>query len=163
GARAALGHRADAQHDRRVQQRTHQQGQRQRATVAGEVAQLLAGDRPQLAEECVAGAHACRPSSVPIALTKASSRLVSPNRSRSSSAVPEATTWPLAMMTMRSHSAATSCMMWLEKITQRPSARSWRRNSRIARVVMTSRPLVGSSRRSEEYTSELQSRETLVC
>ena len=39
-------------------------------------------------------------------------------------AVPCAVTRPLAMITMRSHSAATSCMMWLEKITQRPSPRS---------------------------------------
>ena len=78
--------------------------------------------------------------------TKASSRFDSPVCARSSSAVPCATTRPCAITTMRSHSAATSCMMWLEKITQRPSPRSCRRKSRRPRVVITSSPLVGSSR-----------------
>ena len=64
---------------------------------------------------------------------------------RSSSGVPSATTRPRAITTMRSQSAATSCMTWLENSTQRPSARSSCRKRRSERVVITSRPLVGSS------------------
>ena len=47
---------------------------------------------------------------------------------------------------MSSHSAATSCITWLENSTQRPDARSSRISSRSMRTALTSRPLVGSSR-----------------
>ena len=46
-----------------------------------------------------------------------------------------------------SQSADTSCITWLENSTQRPSPRSRRMISRTARVLITSRPLVGSSSR----------------
>ena len=82
---------------------------------------------------------------MPIAFTNASSRLVQPVAARSSSGVPSAATRPRAMTTIRSQSCATSCMMWLDSSTQRPSSRSASRNPRSDRVVMTSRPLVGSS------------------
>src|SRR3546814_1057126 len=135
----ALGQGQDPEQQRRHQQRPHHQRQHQRAAVARELAQFLEANRPQRT-------HACSPSSEPISVTKASSRLSWPVCARSSSAVPCAATRPLAITTMRSHSAATSCMMWLEKITQRPSARRSLRKPRSPRVVITSRPLVGSSR-----------------
>jgi hypothetical protein len=48
-------------------------------------------------------------------------------------------------MTISSHSAETSCITWLEKRTHLPASRSRRITSRSLRVVITSRPLVGSS------------------
>jgi hypothetical protein len=58
---------------------------------------------------------------------------------------PWATTTPRAMMRISSQSAETSCMTWLEKRTHLPSSLRRRITSRRFRVVMTSRPLVGSS------------------
>ena len=52
---------------------------------------------------------------------------------------------PRAITTIESQSADTSCMTWLENSTQRPSSRSRRMIARTARVLITSRPLVGSS------------------
>src|SRR5690606_7687027 len=123
----------------RAQQRAHHQGVHHGLAVAQVLHDLLH-------ENGQAGLHAISPSSLPIALTKASSRLLSPVCARSWSALPSATTRPRAMITMWSQSAATSCMMWLESSTQRPSSRSWCRKRRMARVAITSRPLVGSSR-----------------
>src|SRR5690606_29854066 len=95
-----------ADHQCRTQQRTHQQRDHHRAAIAEQVEQFLLQYSP-------AGIHANSPSSDPIALTKASSRLSWPVCWRSSSGEPWATTRPLATITMRSHRAATSCMMWL--------------------------------------------------
>src|SRR5690625_1045655 len=99
----------------------------------------------QLFEEY--GHHASSPSAEQISVTNASSRMLLPLRASRSSAVPSAATRPSEIMTMRSHRAATSCMMWVERTTQRPCWRSCLRNSLSARVVITSRPLVGSSSR----------------
>src|SRR5438045_5046288 len=88
--------------------------------------------------------HASNPSSVPSNFTNASSSDVCPLTRSISSGVPSATMRPCPMITIRSHSAATSCMMWLEKSTHFPAARKPRISSRIARVAITSRPLVGS-------------------
>ena len=52
---------------------------------------------------------------------------------------------PSAMTTIESQSADTSCITWLENSTHRPCSRSRRTMSRTARVLITSRPLVGSS------------------
>src|SRR6185312_5785577 len=102
--------------DQRAQQRAGEEGAGQRATVAQVLAHLL-----QEHGEHGAGAahfrwdgtHAARPSSLPMIFTKASSRLVSPVCALRASGVSSATTRPRAITTMRSHSAATSCMMWL--------------------------------------------------
>src|SRR5690606_1925254 len=135
----ALAHLGQADDQQRRQDRPHQQAEQQRLAVADEFLEFLLPDDGERL-------HACSPSSVPMSWTNASSRLSRPVCARSASALPSATTRPCAITTMRSHSAATSCMMWLEKITQRPSLRSSRRKSRKPRVVITSRPLVGSSR-----------------
>src|SRR6185369_10131640 len=136
----ARDQRVDQQHeDQRREQRPGDQGVDHGAAVAQVFAHFLE-------EHDQRGFHAASPSSVPISLTNASSRLASPVCARSTSGASSATTLPLAITTMRSHSAATSCMMWLENNTQRPSRLRRLRNSRIARVAMTSRPLVGSSR-----------------
>src|SRR5581483_1299110 len=127
-------HEHDRPEQRRVDQRAHH-----RALVAQVLANLFPPDG-----EC--RVHAASPSSDPMIFTKASSRLISPVCARSASGVSSATTRPRAITTMRSHSAATSCMMWLENSTQRPSAFMLFRNARIERVLITSRPLVGSSR-----------------
>src|SRR6185437_5638513 len=126
------------EHDR-TDQGTIDQGAEQRALVA----QILADFLP---EDGDGGFHAASPSSLPINFTNASSRLASPVCARSASGVSSATTLPLAITTMRSHSMATSCMMWLENSTQRPSAFRFRMKARRPRVAITSRPLVGSSR-----------------
>src|SRR5690606_13602439 len=137
--RLALAHPGKPDDQQRRQDRPHQQAEHQRLAVADEFPEFLLPDDGERL-------HACSPSSVPMSWTNASSRLSWPVCARSASALPSATTRPCAITTMRSQSAATSCMMWLEKITQRPSPRSWRRKSRSPRVVITSRPLVGSSR-----------------
>lgn len=95
-AHAAFGQLAHAQDQQRVQQWPEQQGQRQRTAVARQVTQLLAHHLHQGRHH----AHACRPSSLPISFTNASSRLDSPDCARSSSALPAAITVPLAMITM---------------------------------------------------------------
>jgi len=56
-----------------------------------------------------------------------------------------ATTRPWPRMTMRSHSAVTSCITWEENRRHLPCARRLRSMSRSARVLMMSSPLVGSS------------------
>src|SRR5690606_19153486 len=125
-------------------------GQGQGAAVARDVAQLLAHHDPQGCH-CV---HACGPSPEPMTLTKASSRLDSPVCARSSSALPEATTWPLVMMAMRAHSADTYRMMCLDRLTQRPSSRRRNRSRGMERAVVTPSPLVASERMPlhESYT-----------
>ncbi|EAU64292.1 200 kDa antigen p200, putative [Stigmatella aurantiaca DW4/3-1] len=123
----------------RPEQRPHERA-RHRAPVPEVVLQLLAEDRGEEPLHCI------NPWSVPMAEMKASSRLSLPVRARSSSGVPSATTRPRATTTMRSHRAVTSCITWLEKSTQCPSALRRRMMVRTARVLITSRPLVGSSR-----------------
>src|SRR5690606_27561936 len=123
-------HHEGEQH--RPQQRPHHQGIGDGLAVAQVLHDLFQ-------EYGQGGLHAISPSSLPIALTKASSRLLSPVCARSWSALPSATTRPWAMITMWSHSAATSCMMWLENSTQRPSSRRRCRKRRMARVAITSR------------------------
>src|SRR5262249_6056336 len=112
-----------------------------RPAVAEAVRQFLADDDHGAGEIHSAGA------SCPAKATNASSSEDLPVRVSRSSGVPSAATRPLATTMMRSQSADTSCMMWLENSTQQPSARRRRMRSRIVRVLITSRPLVGSSSR----------------
>src|SRR5690606_18688121 len=100
GLHPHLAELADAPEDQRVQQRRDQQAEQEGAAVAEEVAPFLAHHREHAAEER-SPVHACKPSSLPISLTKASSRLASPVAARSSSGVPCAATRPCAMTTMR--------------------------------------------------------------
>src|SRR5690606_17850893 len=102
----------------RKQHRHQEQAEHHGAAVAEQVEELLAGNDGD-------GLHAALAS--PVRLTNTFSRSLSPVVARSSSGVPIAFTSPPAMTTIRSHKAATSCMMWLEKMTQCPSARSPRR------------------------------------
>src|SRR5258706_2158068 len=109
------------------------------APIAQAVAHLLQAHDRELR------LHGGAPS--PARCTKASSRSARPLEASSSADVPCATTDPLPMITIASHNAETSCMTWLEKRTHLPASRSLRTTSRRLRVVMTSRPLVGSSSR----------------
>src|SRR5208282_904144 len=98
----------------RSEQRAQDQRVEQHALVAQALAALLQIDRQRRA-------HASSPiAAAPMILTNASSRLCSPACSRSACGLPSATTRPPPMITMRSHIAATSCMMWVENSTQRP-------------------------------------------
>ena len=81
------------------------------------------------------------------ACTNASSSDGAPACAISSGAVPAAATLPWPRMTMRSHSAETSCITCDENSRHLPPAASPRSSSRSARVLMMSRPLVGSSSR----------------
>ncbi len=86
----------------RPENRPHDQRGSKRAAVPQIVDDLLDEDSQYGAHQ--SSATRC------MARTKASSRLSHPVRSRIPSAESLMATWPLAMMQMSSHSAATSCM-----------------------------------------------------
>src|SRR6185437_2545311 len=107
------------------QQRPGKEGADQGAAVAQVLLHLLEEHGEDGVPALLRGScrvHAARPSSLPMIFTKASSRFDSPVCARSASGDSSATTRPCAITTMRSQSAPTSCMMWLEKSTQRPSS-----------------------------------------
>ena len=103
GPATALG-RAHSCEDQRHRERHDDERHEQHAPVAQRIREFLAEHRPERP-------HASNPSPEPITLTNASSRFDVPACSRKASGVPSATTLPRATTTMRSQSAATSCMM----------------------------------------------------
>src|SRR5690606_10709983 len=122
----------------RAEQRPEEQRRHERSPVADVIQHLLA--------EYDAGQAQHQSATLVIAVTKASSRSAQLVLSRIASTLPCSATCPDAMMTISSQSAATSCMTWLENRTHFPRWRSSRTRSRSARVAITSRPLLGSSR-----------------
>ena len=125
----------------RAEQRSEQH-RVDRAAVAKSVAQFLPHHHQDLGQRALIPPPPVRARSGPRRHLRGPA---CPVCSRSASGLPEATMRPRAITMMVSQSAETSCMTWLENTTVRPSARSRRMISRTARVLITSRPLVGSS------------------
>ncbi len=95
---------------RGAEQRTEYQGREQGAPIP-RVVQNLFPEHVQHRRHDAASAAIT-------ALTNVSSRFPLEDCCARAAGVPAATTWPAAMITMSSHRAATSCMMWDDSSTQ---------------------------------------------
>ena len=145
--RCCMANKVQKAHHQRPGNRHAKQREKNTFAITQQIDDFFASDQRQTGERKTV--HANNPSSLPISFTKASSRLSSPVAASTSCGVPANTARPLLMITIRSHNAATSCMMWLEKSTHLPCALRPRIRWRMLRVDMMSRPLVcGSYRKS---------------